>query len=1076
MRSSALLLALAALITGACTVQPDSDAMVGMRAGSGGSAPTGGTGGTPLPVGDGGVVVPDAPVNSSCDGGGPGSKAIGATCGCGGECASGFCADGVCCNTACSGACVSCALAGTMGECTVTDVGVPDPHGFCKKSAPETCGQDGTCNGMGGCSKHKAGTACGKAGCSGSGLVPAAACDGNGSCQAGTPINCAPSMCGNGACKLVCASNNDCVAPAICVNGSCGPRPLGVPCDTAKQCKSGFCADGVCCDSACTGKCSYCAQATSPGRCVPVPINVPDPRAAAGVTDATKICVDQKAASCGSNGRCDGNGGCQRYADGTVCKNQSCNATSNRFTARSTCAGGACVTPASSLCTPFKCAGDQRCATSCAGNGDCTTNNVCLAGSCGKKPQGAVCSNNNECGSKFCSQGLCCNEKCDGVCRSCSLDSSRGTCAAVPAGGADPSNTCKATAASTCGNDGTCNGKGGCSKFASGTVCKNAACATGVVTLASRCDGNGACKAGGTSSCGGFACDPSAPATCLNNCSNNSQCVGVPCQGNKCGLVGAGGPCEGAGDCQSGLSCWRNTVCCHTACLGDCESCETGTCNPVAAGQAPPRGGCAPSADMCGNTGSCDGRGACGLGLAAGAVCSGRCDMSNNSIITTCRGGSCSNATSRSCGAQVCGGQGQCNPCTADGDCGPGSVCNNGACQAARTCSGSATRACGMCGTQTRICNQVTGTFGDFGPCGGEHGECMPGATRACPSGGGTQTCTASCSFPAANVCNCTPITTCPMGQDCGTISDGCSGMITCGSCAAPQTCGGGGTPNHCGCTPHASCPMGQNCGTADDGCGGSATCGSCTAPQTCGGGGSPNQCGCTPRTTCPSGQDCGTADDGCGGTVSCGSCSSPETCGGSGTPNHCGCTPRTTCPTGQTCGTADDGCGHALGCGSCGNNETCDTNANPPRCVCQPAACPMGQTCGTASDGCGHTINCGSDNGGCPGGQSCDSNANPPRCSCTAQLCPMTQDCGTASDGCGHTISCGTCVGANLSCDTNANPPHCVCTPITSCPNSAECGTVSDGCGGQVTCTNTCAMGQTCGTMGADTNKCVGP
>ena len=88
--------------------------------------------------------------------------------------------------------------------------------------------------------------------------------------------------------------------------------------------------------------------------------------------------------------------------------------------------------------------------------------------------------------------------------------------------------------------------------------------------------------------------------------------------------------------------------------------------------------------------------------------------------------------------------------------------------------------------------------------------------------------------------------------------------------------------PNVCGCTPTVTmCPGGTNCGTVADGCGGMITCGpACTSPQTCGGGGAANVCGCTPTvTTCPAGDNCGTVDNGCGGTVSCGTCSGTETC-----------------------------------------------------------------------------------------------------------------------------------------------------------------------------------------------------
>lgn len=36
-------------------------------------------------------------------------------------------------------------------------------------------------------------------------------------------------------------------------------------------------------------------------------------------------------------------------------------------------------------------------------------------------------------------------------------------------------------------------------------------------------------------------------------------------------------------------------------------------------------------------------------------------------------------------------------------------------------------------------------------------------------------------------------------GKNCGAIADGCGGTLECGGCAAPETCGGGGTDNVCG-------------------------------------------------------------------------------------------------------------------------------------------------------------------------------------------------------------------------------------------------------------------------------------
>jgi hypothetical protein len=58
---------------------------------------------------------------------------------------------------------------------------------------------------------------------------------------------------------------------------------------------------------------------------------------------------------------------------------------------------------------------------------------------------------------------------------------------------------------------------------------------------------------------------------------------------------------------------------------------------------------------------------------------------------------------------------------------------------------------------------------------------------------------------------SCTPTTCAAQGKNCGSISDGCGGTLSCGTCTSPQTCGGGGTANVCG---GSSCSLSPYNGT----------------------------------------------------------------------------------------------------------------------------------------------------------------------------------------------------------------------------------------------------------------------
>lgn len=94
----------------------------------------------------------------------------------------------------------------------------------------------------------------------------------------------------------------------------------------------------------------------------------------------------------------------------------------------------------------------------------------------------------------------------------------------------------------------------------------------------------------------------------------------------------------------------------------------------------------------------------------------------------------------------------------------------------------------------------------------------------------------------------CVPSTCVQLEAECGSVKDGCGGVLECGTCPAGKTCGGSAA-NKCGdaaCTPKTCAQLGASCGQVSDGCASLLDCGWCTAPESCGGGGFENQCGCT--------------------------------------------------------------------------------------------------------------------------------------------------------------------------------------------------------------------------------------
>jgi hypothetical protein len=327
----------------------------------------------------------DVPTDATPPDKGPGDgvalKVLGQRCGTGDECDSTLCVDGFCCGSPCGGLCEACDIPGKEGTCTPMSAGTAS--GTCAQQPVSSCGFDGTCDGNGGCRRYPAGIACKAATCQAGSWLPPSACDGQGICVVASPVDCAPYVCAASAtpprCLTVCQQNGtDCVAPAVCGSGSCGPRPKkanGAGCVDAADCTSAICQDGVCCATTCTGACVSCNQAGFAGTCHPVAVGKSDPHG---------VCKDMGTASCGSSGLCNGAGACARYAAGTVCGAGTCN---GRFLRRPrSCDGlGTCQTAADVDCNPFRCdPATTACFTACTADRQCAAalgrtcvNNLC---------------------------------------------------------------------------------------------------------------------------------------------------------------------------------------------------------------------------------------------------------------------------------------------------------------------------------------------------------------------------------------------------------------------------------------------------------------------------------------------------------------------------------------------------------------------------------------------------------------------------------------------------------------------------------------------------------------------------
>lgn len=140
-------------------------------------------------------------------------------------CKSGHCAEGVCCESACDAPCFSCQGVATGepdGTCAPALAQTNPRHG-CTAQAPDSCGQQGWCDGNGACALWPADTPCGPSLCLGPDTRADQLCDGDGTCRPQVVDTCFPGLCTDGRCINVCTEDGDCPTGAWCdpEHGAC---------------------------------------------------------------------------------------------------------------------------------------------------------------------------------------------------------------------------------------------------------------------------------------------------------------------------------------------------------------------------------------------------------------------------------------------------------------------------------------------------------------------------------------------------------------------------------------------------------------------------------------------------------------------------------------------------------------------------------------------------------------------------------------------------------------------------------------------------------------------------------------
>jgi hypothetical protein len=568
-------------------------------------------------------------------------------------------------------------------------------------------------------------------------------------------------------------------------------------------------------------------------------------------------------------------------------------------------------------------------------DGGAATRDASVDGALPVRPLGGACSNRFDCASANCVDGVCCDTACSDSCVACNLVGLEGHCSPVATGSTPPSPhpACPIMAATTCKQNGVCDGKGACQTYPSGTVCGAGTCtaSTQMSVVGSTCDGLGTCKPAPAVACAPFKCKADGTA-CAEECTVDADCQGQPCVAGSCGKVANGSKCSAGNQCISG-NC-VDGYCCDVACAGSCQACDLsgsiGKCVPLAANQAPHGGRMACASGTCGS--HCDGKSASCVFAPSTTLCgSAKCTNGMATAAVNCDGmGSCPNASVTSCGGLVCSGTTCKTSCATDADClAPTPYCSAGKCQSTkplgRTCGGGSECATGNC--VNGVCCSASSCAACQACNLATPGTCSNKAANAADTACGSATNCRTGTCNGAGACN-----EAADGTECGTTNKFCKSGV-CGSCMPNQSCTPANSPCKNGMTSCATGTMAcaatgnKSAGTS---CGPAASCSGTTLTHAtvCDGNGA-----CAPPAT----QSC---PNGCNGSkTDCLSCQSGLTaCNGTcvdTTSNaaHCGAGCAACGSTAPIC--LNSACVQCASDASCsGSTPSCDPSSH--KCVCQ--------------------------------------------------------------------------------------------------------------------------------------------